>query len=258
MMVSARHSAADAASREPAYTGPVEDYLKAIYELERVTGVAATTDIARRLTIAPPSVTWMVRRLAKQGLLTYERYRGVHLTKTGQRTALRILRRHRVIETFLAHVLGFPWDEVHAEAERLEHAASDALVDRMAAALDEPTVDPHGAPIPTRDGTVVEPRYESIVDLTQGEHATVVLVSDDDAARLRHLATLGLVPGAPVVVTDRAPFDGPITIQVGSGRHAIERRIGPALGRGVLVRANRKNAQRPDRTAPGGRRPRSR
>jgi DtxR family Mn-dependent transcriptional regulator len=258
MMASARRSAADAASREPAYTGPVEDYLKAIYELERVTGMAATSDIARRLTIAPPSVTWMVRRLAKQGLLTYERYRGARLTEAGQRTALRILRRHRIIETFLARVLEFPWDEIHAEAERLEHAASDALVNRMAAALGEPTVDPHGAPIPTREGTIVERHYESIVDLTVGQHATVVLVSDDDPARLRHVAELGLVPGAPVVVTARAPFDGPITIRVGTGRRALERSIGPALGRGVLVRPDRNTVVHPGRRAPTGRRPRAR
>ncbi len=257
MMASARSSAAAAASREPAYTGPVEDYLKAIYELARVTGTAATSDIARRLDIAPPSVTWMVRRLAKQGLLTYERYRGARLTKAGQRTALRILRRHRVIETFLAQVLGFPWDAVHAEAERLEHAASDALVDRMAAALDEPTVDPHGAPIPTREGTVVESQYASIVDLATGEPATVVLVSDDDPARLRHLARLGLVPGAAVVVTDRAPFEGPITIQVGTGRHALEHSIGPTLGRGVLVLAGRRRAPRARRSMAASRRSRA-
>ena len=122
-------------SREPTYTGPVEDYLKAIYELVRAEGTAATTDIAHRLDIAPASVTGMVRRLAEQGLLDYEPYRGVRLTDLGQRVALRTLRRHRIIETYLARVLDYPWDEVHGEAERLEHAASDDLVDRMAAAV---------------------------------------------------------------------------------------------------------------------------
>lgn len=219
----------------PAYTGPVEDYLKAIYELERGTGTATTTDIAHRLAIAPPSVTGMVRRLADHGLLEYEPYRGVRLTEAGTRVALRTLRRHRVIETYLARVLDYPWDEVHEEAERLEHAASDVLVNRMAAVLDEPTVDPHGAPIPTRDGRVNETRYASIADLTPGDRARVVCVSDDDPARLRYLAELGLVPGVTVVVVAQAPFEGPITLRIGGGARASQRAIGPALGRGVLV-----------------------
>jgi DtxR family Mn-dependent transcriptional regulator len=145
------------------------------------------------------------------------------------------LRRHRVIETYLAKVLGYPWDEVHGEAERLEHAASDDLVDRMAAALDDPTVDPHGAPIPSRDGTVHEAQYASIADLEPGERARVVCVSDEDPARLRYLAELGLVPGTVVTVVKRAPFDGPITVRVGASTRGATRAIGPALGRDLLV-----------------------
>jgi DtxR family Mn-dependent transcriptional regulator len=228
-MMSSRTLTASHPSAEPTYTGPVEDYLKAIYELARGRGTAATTEIARHLDIAPASVTGMVRRLADQGLLDHEPYRGVRLTEAGYRVALRTLRRHRVIETYLARVLGYPWDAVHAEAERLEHAASDELVDRMAAALHEPTVDPHGAPIPTRDGTVTEQRYASIADLAP------VCVSDDDPARLRYLAELGLMPGTAVVVLAQAPFEGPITVRVGAGPRATERAIGPALGRAVLV-----------------------
>jgi DtxR family transcriptional regulator, Mn-dependent transcriptional regulator len=235
MMTPIRSADPQRSPSEPMLTGAVEDYLKVIYELERATGAAATTDIARRLAIAPPSVTGMVRRLADQGWLAYEPYRGVRLTGSGLRVALRTLRRHRVIETYLARVLNYPWDEVHAEAERLEHAASDELVDRMAGFLDDPTVDPHGAPIPTRDGTVNEARYASIADLAPGERARVVCVSDDDPARLRYLAELGLVPGASVVVVALAPFEGPITLRVGSGPQAAHRAIGPALGRGVLV-----------------------
>jgi DtxR family Mn-dependent transcriptional regulator len=220
---------------EPTYTGPVEDYLKAIYELARAEGTAATTDIAHRLDIAPASVTGMVRRLAEQGLLEYEPYRGVRLTETGQRVALRTIRRHRVIETYLSRVLRYPWDEVHGEAERLEHAASDDLVDRMAEALDDPTVDPHGAPIPSRDGIVHEARYASIADLAPGERARVVCVSDEDPARLRYLAELGLVPGAAVTVTQRAPFEGPISVRVGVGAKINLHAIGPVLARDVLV-----------------------
>jgi DtxR family Mn-dependent transcriptional regulator len=133
-----------------ALTGPVEDYLKAIYTIGNGSGAAPTNEIAQRLAIAPASVTGMVRRLAEQGLLAYERYRGVRLTEAGRRAALRTLRRHRVIEAYLTRALGYSWDRVHDEAERLEHAASDDLVDRMAAMIGEPEVDPHGAPIPTR------------------------------------------------------------------------------------------------------------
>lgn len=135
----------------PPLTGSVEDYLKAIYELESTQGVAPTSDIANRLSVAPASVTGMVRRLAAQGWLEYERYRGVKLTVPGRRAALRTLRRHRIIELYLVRVLGYTWDAVHVEAERLEHAASEELVDRMASMLGDPLHDPHGSPIPARD-----------------------------------------------------------------------------------------------------------
>jgi DtxR family transcriptional regulator, Mn-dependent transcriptional regulator len=229
------------------YTGPVEDYLKVIYELERATGAAATNDIARALDIAPPSASWMVRRLANQGLLVFERYHGARLTESGHRAALRILRRHRIIETFLVRVVRYGWDEVHGEAERLEHAASDELVDRMADVLGEPTVDPHGAPIPTRDGTVAEPPRTSLADLALGERARVVGASDEDAARLRYLAELGLVPGAAVVVSARAPFAGPITVRLAKSAGKVERPIGVELARDIVVK-------RLEKPSPAGRR----
>jgi DtxR family transcriptional regulator, Mn-dependent transcriptional regulator len=143
-------AARSAASIPETLSGPVEDYLKVIYSIGKGSGPAATNEIAERLAIAPASVTGMVRRLAAQGLLAYERYRGVKLTESGRRAALRTVRRHRVIESYLTQALGYPWNRVHDEAERLEHAASDELVDRMAATIGEPEVDPHGAPIPTR------------------------------------------------------------------------------------------------------------
>ncbi len=131
-------------------TMSVEDYLKAIYELEDELGVAPTNDIAARLDITPASVTGMVRRLAQSGWLVYERYHGVRLTKVGRRAALRTLRRHRIIECYLVTMLGYTWNTVHSEAERLEHAVSEELIDRMASALGDPLVDPHGTPIPSR------------------------------------------------------------------------------------------------------------
>ena len=212
-------------------TAPVEDYLKAIYDIELAGSAAATTDIAQRLAIAPASVSGMVRRLADQGLIAHEPYRGVRLTEAGRRAALRTLRRHRVIEAYLAGALGYPWDRVHEEAERLEHAASDELIDRMAAAIGEPTVDPHGAPIPTREGSVEEREHVTLADLEIGQRARVVRVADEDAQRLRYLAELDIVLGAEVEVTARAPFDGPITIALESG----ERVVGPALASQVRV-----------------------
>jgi DtxR family transcriptional regulator, Mn-dependent transcriptional regulator len=212
-------------------TAPVEDYLKAIYELERHGAAAGTKEIAAALGIAPASVSGMVRRLAEQGLMAHERYRGVRLTEQGRRAALLTLRRHRVIEAYLAEALGYPWDRVHDEAERLEHAASDELVDRMAAAIGEPATDPHGAPIPGRDGTMDEQRLASLDDLPPGAEARISRVEDDDPERLRYLGELGIRPGARVRVVERAPYGGPITLRVAR----TERHVGSELARHVLV-----------------------
>jgi len=218
------------ATRGP-LTAPVEDYLKAIYALGKGAGAAATNEIAQRLDLAPASVSGMVRRLADQGLLAYERYHGVKLTEAGRRAALKTLRRHRVIEAYLAQALGYAWDRVHEEAERLEHAASDELIDRMAANIGEPEVDPHGAPIPTRDGAVDETEYRSLAELGVGASGSVVRVADEDPAMLRYLAELAIVPGKRITVKSRAPYDGPITLSVGRN----ELSIGPALAAQVLV-----------------------
>lgn len=202
------------AARPARLTAPVEDYLKAIYGIELAGGAAGTNDIAQRLMIAPASVSGMVRRLADQGLLAYERYRGVRLTEEGRRAALRTLRRHRVIEAYLVRALGYSWDGVHEEAERLEHAASDDLIDRMAAAIGEPLTDPHGAPIPTREGTIDERRHITLADVAVGQRVRVMRVGDEDAGLLRYLASLGIRPGVVVALADRAPFDGPLTLAI--------------------------------------------
>ena len=213
---------------ERARTGQAEDYLKAIYEIEQRGDAAATNDIAAQLGIAAASVSGMLRRLARLGLVRVERYRGSRLTAHGRHLALQLLRRHRVIESYLVTLLGFGWDDVHEEAERLEHAASAELVERMAEALGNPTVDPHGAPIPTALGRVDERRLSSIADLGPGASARVVRMSDRDPALLRYLADRGIRPGATVRVTSREPFDGPITLAVGRSKHA--------MGTGVAAR----------------------
>lgn len=215
----------------PPLTAPVEDYLKAIYELEIRQGSAATSDVADALAVAPASVTGMVRRLAAQGYLDHIPYHGVQLTDAGRRAALRTIRRHRILESYLTTVLGYPWDRVHDEAERLEHAASDELVERMAAALGHPAVDPHGAPIPTADGVVVEEKHRSLAELPIGESARMMLVSDKDPSLLRYLAEIGLQPGTDVTVLARAPFEGPLTLRIGDN----ESMVGPRLAEQVLV-----------------------
>jgi DtxR family Mn-dependent transcriptional regulator len=212
-------------------TAPVEDYLKVIFELEAGVGVAGTNEIAAELGVAPASVSGMIRRLADNGLIAHERYRGVHLTKAGRRAALRTIRRHRVIEAYLTSALGYPWDRVHDEAERLEHAASDELVDRMAAVLGEPATDPHGAPIPSREGHMDETEYLSLAELGAGYGARVVRVSDDDPEMLRYLGELEIMPGAEVVIISKAPYEGPINLRVSGTLLSI----GPALASQVMV-----------------------
>jgi len=216
-------------------SGPAEDYLKAIYDLELDEHPASTNDIAERLDISPASVSGMMRRLADQGLITHEPYRGVRLTKDGRRAALRTLRRHRILECYLTEVLGYPWDRVHDEAEQLEHAASEELIERMAEALGNPLHDPHGAPIPSREGVVEETPRRALTDVAVGERARVRQVMDDDGERLRYLAELGIRPGSIIRLLDRAPFDGPITLWVGDGSGGVTRAVGPALAAQVFV-----------------------
>lgn len=221
----------NAAYAGDALTRSVEDYLKAIYELSDEGRVAATSDIAHALDLSPASVSGMVKRLSEQGLLEHAPYRGAQLTGEGRRVALRMVRRHRLIESYLVANLGYSWDTVHDEAERLEHAVSDELVDRMAATIGEPIVDPHGAPIPTRDGAVDETEHTSLADLAVGATGVVARVTDEDPERLRYLGELSIRPGKRITVKARAPFDGPITLTVGKE----ELSIGPALATHVLV-----------------------
>jgi DtxR family Mn-dependent transcriptional regulator len=215
------------------YTVSVEDYLKAIFELSRASGSAVTSEVASRLHVASASVSAMVRRLTGQGLVSHERYGALQLTKKGRTVALQLVRRHRVIEAYLVTALGYPWDEVHSEAERLEHAASPELINRMAAAIGEPAVDPHGAPIPTAHGKLEEPRYRSLGDLAPGEKARIVRVEDEDPELLRYLASLRFVPGATVRCLKKEPYEGPLTIRVGTKAHVI----GPPLAARVFVNA---------------------
>ena len=193
----------------------VEDYLKAIYGLCESGDAASTSAIAEALDVQPASVTGMVKRLAESGLLEHVPYRGVRLTKRGAREALRVLRRHRILETYLCEKLGYSWDDVHGEAERLEHAASDALIERMAAALEFPRHDPHGAPIPTRSGDIESTDPATLADAQPGDRLRIRAVKDEHSADLRSMAEEGLVPGARVLVTETQRFDGAVEISLG-------------------------------------------
>ncbi len=218
--------------RKNAMTSPaVEDYLKAIYQLSEQGGAVSTSAIAERLGIAPGSVTGMLKRLADQGLVEHVPYHGTSLSAAGQRTAVRMVRRHRIIELFLVEVLGYTWDRVHAEAEHLEHAASDHLIDRMAHVLGQPSADPHGDPIPDAHGEFYEEPLPTLDELQPGHHATVRRVRDQDPEALRFLAELNLVPGTRIQVLEVQPFNGPLTLDI-EGNHRV---VGRDLARFVQV-----------------------
>jgi DtxR family transcriptional regulator, Mn-dependent transcriptional regulator len=202
-------------------TRSVEDYLKAIYRLSPHGRPASTSEIAHRLELSPASVSGMVKRLSEQGLLEHVPYKGVQLTEEGRRAALRMLRRHRLIEAYLVAFLGYTWDTVHDEAERLEHAVSDKLVERMAAVLGHPTVDPHGDPIPTSEGDIHELASMPLADVPAGAMVEIRQVEEGQPERLRYIASVGLRPGVRVRVVDRQPFQGPITVEVSGQTHVV-------------------------------------
>ncbi|MGH7527181.1 MAG: metal-dependent transcriptional regulator [Gemmatimonadales bacterium] len=215
-----------AALQTESLTRSVEDYLKAIYRLSPEGRPASTSEIAHLLELSAPSVSGMVKRLSEQGLLEHVPYKGVQLTPEGRRAALRMVRRHRLIEAYLVAFLGYSWDTVHQEAERLEHAVSDTLVERMAAVLGNPTADPHGDPIPTPDGAIHEPASVSLSEVPPGHTVEICRVDENQPDRLRYIASVGLKPGVEITVLDRQPFRGPITLSVEGQTHVIGHDLG--------------------------------
>ncbi|HMO58898.1 MAG TPA: metal-dependent transcriptional regulator [Roseiflexaceae bacterium] len=207
-------------------TPAMEDYLKAIYLIQQHTDSVTTSLLAEQLGgLKPGSVTGMVKKLAEAQLVTHTPYYGVRLTPAGERIALEVIRHHRLIELYLVEALGYSWDEVHEDADALEHVISELLEERIAAALGQPTLDPHGDPIPTVEGVMPDSSQMCIADLIVGNRRRIVRVSEQQADRLRYLADLGLVPGADVEVTESAPFDGPISVWVAGQFHALDRRL---------------------------------
>jgi DtxR family transcriptional regulator, Mn-dependent transcriptional regulator len=200
----------------------VQDYLKAIYELEhRDDGRASTTQLAERLGVTPASATTMMKKLASLGLLEHEPYHGVVLTDAGRSAALEVIRHHRLIERFLVDILAVPWDEVHDEAERWEHVLSEEMEERIDAALGFPRSDPHGSPIPAGDGTIPSGERTPMSELEPGSRGVVAEVSDEHAPLLRYLGDVGLYPGTEFEVVEAAPFGGPLTVRVGGVEHAL-------------------------------------
>ena len=210
----------------------IEDYLKTIYALAELESPVSTSRIAEARQVKAGSVTNMLQRLAKLNLVNYEKHYGVTLTETGQKIALEVLRHHRLIEAYLIEALGFSWDEVHEQADILEHVISEKLEERIAAALGHPSFDPHGDPIPAKDGTIVSLEYQPLSMLAVGDSAVVArIVEDDKSELLRYLAQLGLIPGTAVRVLEAAPFDGPITLEV----EGVNKVVGYSIAQQVLM-----------------------
>jgi DtxR family transcriptional regulator, Mn-dependent transcriptional regulator len=206
-----------------------QDYLREIYKLQREAAPVKTSTLARKMDVAPPSATAMVKKLAALGLAEHEAYRGVRLTAAGERIALETLRHHRLLELYLSQRLDLGLDAVHAEADRLEHALSETLEARIDEALGSPTRDPHGDPIPDAELRIAQSETRPLSALDPGDTAVVERIPDGDGDLLRYLATLALVPGQRVELVQAAPFGGPLTIRSNGRETAISRQLGAQI-----------------------------
>jgi len=219
---------------QPQKSAAVEDYAKAIYALDRrAEGAVGTSALAERLGVSPASVTAMLKRMAEMKLVSHEPYHGVTLTESGERVALEVIRHHRLIESYLAEALGMPWDRVHEEAEVLEHYISEELEERIALALDDPTRDPHGDPIPDRELELSSETGVALAGLEPGCEGVFDRVSDSDPEMLRYLELRNIKPGTDVRIIGRQPFGGPMLVEFAGVEHAI----GDELARRMLIDA---------------------
>jgi DtxR family Mn-dependent transcriptional regulator len=215
----------------------VEKYLKTIYEIQQHGGRVKTTTLARSLNVTAGSVTDMIKRLStlRPKLVSHELHKGVALTPRGKKVALSVIRRHRLLETFLNRVLGFSWDEVHDEAQNLEHHISDRLTDAIAEYLNHPQYDPHGDPIPEKDGKVKTDNFRSLGSTPVGESVRIARVLHDDAELLRYLDQLEIHLDTIVTVIEKAPFKGPLSIRVGAQRNAPIKTLGINVADDIMV-----------------------
>lgn len=210
---------------KPALSQAVEDYLKAIYELQEDCETVSTTALAGRLRASPAAATRMLKQLSEQGLVAHTPYYGATLTDAGVAVALGVIRHHRLLELYLHTQLGYSWDEVDAEAERLEHHVSDVLMARIDRLLDYPDTDPHGDPIPGPDGRIPAVEGIRLSDAEAGDCVIVRRVRDDDPEALRYLSGIGVSLGTRIAVCDKQPFNGPLTLAIGPSTHAVGREL---------------------------------
>jgi DtxR family Mn-dependent transcriptional regulator len=204
-------------------TQAVQDYLKAIYKIAESGQSVTTNAIAEKLKVTQASVTGMIKKLAEMNLITHTPYYGAELTDDGKKIALEIIRHHRLLELYLARAMGYSWDRVHDEAEKLEHVISEEFEDKIAELLGNPTADPHGAPIPSRDGTIDIRPLVKLTSLEPGQSTEIKQVSDHDPEKLRYLAEIGIYPGVEIAVLEKAPFDGPLLIRIKNKEHHLGR-----------------------------------
>lgn len=203
----------------------IEEYLECIFKLQEKSGVARTNDIVKSLGVVPGTVTNTVEWLEKEGLVTHRPYKGVKLTEKGRKIALQVIRRHRLSERLLTDILHMEWDKVHDAACKLEHGITDEIIKPLEKTLGHPKTCPHGNPIPTKCGGIIEEESQPLTALNEREQGTIVKITEEKADLLRYLGTMGLVPGASLEVMEKAPFNGPITIKVGRTNRALSREV---------------------------------
>jgi DtxR family Mn-dependent transcriptional regulator len=207
------------------FSHAVEDYVKVIYKLQEEGAAVSTTALARRMKTTPAAATKMMKALAESRLLDYTPYYGVKLTPAGEKVALEVIRHHRLLELYLHQALGYGWDEVDAEAEKLEHHISEEFEDRIDRMLDFPVRDPHGDPIPSRDGTVAPRRGESLAESEAGDTLVILRVRDSDPEALRYLARIGMKLEGVIRVQEKQPFNGPLLLEIEGQTHSIGREL---------------------------------
>jgi DtxR family transcriptional regulator, Mn-dependent transcriptional regulator len=213
----------------------ISDCLKLIHAMQERGQKVSTSAVSEQLGVSDATATMMFKDFAAAGWVEHVPYRGVRLTPLGERKAIEVIRHHRLLELYLARELGYSWDKVHAEADRLEHVISEEFEDKLDALLGYPTVDPHGDPIPSKDGTMAARKGLTLAQLQEGETAQILRVSDQDPEKLCYLGQLGLYPETKVQVIGRAPFGGPLRIRVGEGSEQTEHMLGPELAAEIVV-----------------------
>lgn len=213
----------------------ISDCLKVIYAMQERGQKVSTSAVSERLGVSDATVTMLFKDFAAVGWVEHIPYRGVHLTPLGERKAMEVIRHHRLLELYLERELGYSWDKVHEEADKLEHVISEEFEDKIDSLLGYPTVDPHGDPIPSKDGTVSARSGRSLLELQHGQSASILRVNDQDAEKLRYLGLLGLYPNVTIQLIERAPFGGPLRLLIGDEPHQVEHQVGATLAEHIIV-----------------------